>query len=133
MNNNIIIKELLKKTSNTKITFLKDINRSIQINKIGKFKYHYIPNFESFGIWDFISKLNSNQIYTVIPILSMDGQNDDPYIILSKQMLLNHYSDPKLISKYLNDQLEIAINDFQMSSLENYHELIFKYKRIVLK
>jgi len=43
---------------------------------------------------------------------------------------MSNYSDPQIISDYLNKQLEIAINDFETSSLDRFHYLIFKYKKI---
>jgi len=42
----------------------------------------------------------------------MFGKDDDPYIILSKQILMSKYSDPKTISDFLISQSEIAINDY---------------------
>jgi hypothetical protein len=49
----------------------------------------------------------------------MFGKDDDPYIILSKQILMSKYSDPKTISDFLISQSEIAINDFELTSLNN--------------
>lgn len=62
----------------------------------------------------------------------MFGKDDDPYIILSKQILMSKYSDPKTISNFLSKQIEIAINDFELTSLNKFHYLIFKYKKVVL-
>ena len=124
--------ELLQNTSKNKITLLKDVNYRIQIDKKGKFEYVYIPYFDFKKITEFIRSLNDYKIYTMIPILSMDGRDEDPQIILSKQILLSSYSDPKLIADFLNKQLEIAIKDFEIGSLDRFHYLIFKYKKVEL-
>jgi hypothetical protein len=90
---------------------LKDVRKDIIFDKRGKFKYFFIPFFNIKGLEEFISNLDDESLYTVIPVLSMYGRNEDPHIILSTQILMSNYSDPKIISDYLNKQLEIAIND----------------------
>jgi hypothetical protein len=116
--------ELLKSTSSTKIAFLKDVKSNILIDKRGKFNYYYIPFFHISGISSFLTNLDDN-FYSIIPLLSIKGMNDDPHLILSKSLLLTHYSNPILVSNYLKNQLDIAINDFEISSLDKYHCLIF--------
>jgi hypothetical protein len=63
----------------------------------------------------------------------MYGRDDDPYLILSKQMLITAYSDTKVISEFLAAQLHISMNDFEFDSLDKFHYLIFKYKKIVIE
>jgi|ERR1700677_219067 hypothetical protein len=101
MNTNNIYVDLLKSTSNTKITFLSDVKTDIKIDKRGKFNYFYIPFSEARGIAEFISKLDNN-FYTVIPFLSVNGRNDDPHLILSRQILITRDSSAKVIHDYLN-------------------------------
>jgi hypothetical protein len=125
--------ELLKRTSKTNITLLKDVNKNFNVNKNGKFQYYYIPFSEIKGIADFLFHLKGDSLYTVIPKISMFGKDEDPYIVLSKQILMSKYSDPKTISDFLISQSEIAINDFELTSLNKFHYLIFKYKKIVLE
>lgn len=108
--------DFLESISKHKITLLKDLNHRIEIDARGKFKYFYIPCFDFKGICNFIENLD-NEFYTLIPILSMDGKDDDPQIILSKQILVSSYSNPKIVDDFLNKQLDIAINDFEISSL----------------
>jgi len=81
---------IIKNISSNKITLLKDINSNILIDKRGKFQYFYIPNFEIRGVRDFISKIDENSIYTVIPIISRFAKDNDPHIILSKQILFSY-------------------------------------------
>ena len=126
--------QLLQLISTKEITMLKDIDHLIKINKIGKFKHYYISNMQPLGIKNFISKLEDDTIYTVIPIISMFGKTEDPYIILSKQILVSRNSSPKLIHEYLNSKLDQTILEFGSICLDggNNFQLIFKYKKITL-
>jgi hypothetical protein len=110
--------ELLKRISINNISFLKDINKNIQINKNGKFKYLYINKYDFNKIIEFIENLEDNSIYTVIPIISIYGNDEDPHLILSKQILLSYYSNPNIINKYLIKQLDKTVEEFGMD-LEN--------------
>jgi hypothetical protein len=67
------------------------------------------------------------------PYFSKYGKVEDPHIILSKQLLITHYSNPKVISEFLAAQLHISMNDFEFDSLDKFHYLIFKYKKIVIE
>ncbi len=62
----------------------------------------------------------------------MFGKDNDPQIILSKQILLSNNSSPKVIHDYLNYKLEFAIQDFGINNLDNgnYFHLILKYKKV---
>lgn len=53
--------------------------------------------------------------------------------ILSPQILITQYSNHNLIAKYLNEQLDKAIKDYNISELDKFHYLIFKYKKIILE
>lgn len=115
--------------STNEITMLKDLNNLIDINKGGKFKYCYNPNMELSGIINFISKLEDNSIYFIIPTISRFAKDNDPHIILSKQILVSNNSSSKLIHDYLNIKLDQAIIDFGLVNIENgdYFQLIIKY------
>ena len=132
LNKDILYTELLKRTSNVKITFLKDVNKHIEVDKRGKFRYYYIPYFETIGFKDFILNLDSDSLYTIIPVLSIYGKEEDPHIILSKQILISNYSDHILIKDFLNKQLDKAIEDFNLDLDDRFHYLIFKYKKILI-
>ena len=126
--------QFVKIISTNEITMLKDIDNLITINKNGKFKYQYIPCLQIREILDFISKLDNDSFYTIIPIISMFGKDNDPQIILSKQILVSNNSSATLIYNFLNNKLEFAIQDFGVNNLDNgnYFHLIFKYKKVVL-
>jgi len=128
-----MIQNLLKSTSYSNITFIKDINILVNIDKTGKFKYYYISNSQTIGIFNFISKLEENQFYTLIPAISMFAKDNDPHLILSKQILVTSYSSSKILEEYLSQQLDKAILDFGLNTIENgYYNLIFKYKKVNL-
>jgi|HubBroStandDraft_5_1064220.scaffolds.fasta_scaffold607395_1 hypothetical protein len=82
----------------------------------------------------FILNLSNDSFYTVIPYFSKFGKVEDPHIILSKQILLTGYSNPKVVYDFIGTQLGIAIHDFGLSmpKIHNNHYLIFKYKKISL-
>jgi hypothetical protein len=123
--------ELLKITSKDNINLLKDVGKHIKFNKNGK--YCFIPYSRLFLITQFIDSLETDQLYTVIPLISFDGKNENPHLILSEQILITKYSDPKTIFDFINNQLDIAIQDFGINNLDRFHYLIFKYKKIVLE
>jgi hypothetical protein len=118
--------QLLRMISTNDITMLKDINNLITINKTGQFKFCYIPSLEIVGLINFISKLEKDSIYTVIPVISMFGKENDPQIILSKQILVFNNSSSKLIHDYLNYKLDRAIIDFGINNLDNGKYFQFK-------
>jgi hypothetical protein len=123
--------QILNLISTKEITMLKDIDRTIKINKAGKFQHFYIPNMEIMGILKFIAKLDSDSVYIVIPLITMFAKDNDPHIILSKQILVSSNSSAKLIHEYLDSKLDRAIIDFGACNLEgsNYFQLIFKFKK----
>ena len=121
--------ELLKRISIAQLTFLKDVNKHIEVDKRGKFRYYYIPYFETKGFKDFILNLDSDSLYTIIPVLSIYGKEEDPHIILSKQILISNYSDHKLIRDFLLKQLDKTVLDFEMILDNKFHYLIFKFKK----
>jgi hypothetical protein len=123
--------ELLKNTSNNKITFLSDINHCVEINKSGKFKYFINYNIDIKLIKEFIDTLNPFSLYVMIPLISKTGKLNDPYIILSKQILVTKYSNYIIVNEFLVEQLNTFLTDFELGEIDNYF-LIFKYKKISL-
>jgi hypothetical protein len=88
---------------------------NIKFNKNGRFNYIYIPYFDIKFLREFITSLEPSSLYTVIPLLSFDGRDDKPHLILSKQILLTKYSSPELVNNYLKKLFDkIIIKFFQL-------------------
>jgi hypothetical protein len=98
------------------------------------FNYKNIPYFQQIHILNFINRLDDNSIYTIIPLISIFGKDDDPYIIISKQILVGKLSSSEVIYDHLYDRMLIAIQQFGINNLENGNKfyLVFKYKKIYL-
>jgi len=112
------------------ITFLKDLDTRISINKNGKFYYHKFLETNSSNIWRFLLfRLDKIKIYTIIPFISANNKTDEPYIILSQQFLISAKSDPILISKYINNKISDTINLYNIHNLNDFN-IIFKFKQV---
>jgi hypothetical protein len=112
------------------ITFLKDLDNRITVNKNGKFYYHKFLEINSSNIWRFLLfKLDENKVYTLIPFISANNKTDEPYIILSQQFLISTKSDPILISKYINNKISDTVNLYNIHSLNDFN-IIFKFKQV---
>jgi hypothetical protein len=122
------INALKKFISTNNMTFLTDIDKSINVDKRGKAYYFKMFKIELDYITNFISNLEKNEIYLINPIISVNAHSSDPYLTLSRQFLLTDNSNPNLIYNYLSDQEEIANSDFVFE--EGPYFLIFKYKKV---
>jgi hypothetical protein len=122
----------LKKYITTKhITFLIDIDKSINVDKTGKYLYFKSSNIENDNISNFITNLDNDGIYLVNPLISVNCKYNDPYLTLSRQFLISNESNSVLIYNYLFQQMEIAVNSFNFE-LDSYF-LLFKYKKVELE
>jgi len=126
--------DLLKSTSVENINFLKDVNKAIRFDMNAKWKFQYIQHSNGYFFKEFILNLEPNSLFTVIPMISIDGVEHKPHLILSQQFLITKYSDPELIIKFLIDQMHIAYNDFEfdLNLGDKFNFLILKYKKIEL-
>lgn len=127
---------IFKLISTKEISFLKDLDRRITINKNGRFIYDSNSyNFEDFlelnpnNTSRFLKQLNDNKIYTLIPFISINNKVDEPYIILSQQILVTNRSNGLLISNYINIKIEQSFDLFNIYKLPRFN-IIFKYKQI---
>jgi hypothetical protein len=78
----------------------------------------------------FIVNLNSVFI-TIIPFISISRKIDDPYLILSRQILLTKYSNYVTVNDYLVDKINMAIEQFMFNQDgDNHFFLLFKYKKV---
>lgn len=127
-----LIQNSLENTSTKTISFLKDVSINFKFDKKGKFYYYYIPISDHKYIYNYIHNLEKNSFYTMIPLISLNGLNEDPHLILSKQILLTNYSNPVILNQFILKQIDKAITDYEINLDNKYYYLIFKYKKIIL-
>lgn len=118
--------------STTIITFLNELDNRIDINKSGKFCYYKCPSFETEDIQYFLKTLDDNKIYIIIPFISKNNWVNEPYIILSRQILITNKSNSLLLSNFINDKIEDTIDLYRMESLDK-HYTILKQNTLILR
>lgn len=112
------------------ITFLKDLDYRITINKNGKFCYYKFLNINSNTIWRFfLFKLIENKVYTVIPFISVNNKPDEPYIVLTQQFLISTKSDLILISNFIINKISDTVKLYNIHNLNDFN-IIFKFKEV---
>lgn len=63
------------------------------------------------------------------PIISTKGNQYDPYVVLSRSILVTKYSDYKLIQYYLYSKYQTFLEKLDIDGIDNY-KLILKYKKV---
>jgi hypothetical protein len=129
--------DMYKYISTKKISLLKDLDKRISINKSGKYsyfhncesKYEFCNELHSNIMFKFLHDLDDKKIYILIPFISANNRPDQPYIILSQQILVTNHSNYSLLTKYINDKINETINLYKLYDLEEFH-VTFKYKQI---
>lgn len=130
MSNNNNNNALLKAFSYNNISLLSDLHKSIKIDAYGEFKHFKMFRIEFEQITNFLDNLNSD-VYTVIPLISINNNINDPFFTLSRQILLTKYSSPVVITEFLIDKMNRANELFEIGDLQ-YYWLILKYKPMQL-
>jgi hypothetical protein len=130
--------EMVKHISTKNISLLCDLDKRIQIVKEGKFSYwkcqdtKYESDLHSTSVYRYLNELEDGKIYTFIPFISVNNRPDEPYIILSQQILVTRKSSSQIIALYLNRKIKTAINLYDIHNLEGFY-VTFKYKEIDIK
>lgn len=115
------------------ITFLWNLDKRIEVNKFGKFNYHnFGEEIHVNNIWKFLSQLDENKIYTIIPVLSKNNTPDEPFIILSQTFLVTKHSSYILIKKYLHDKIILTSELYKVDEIDNL-SITFKYKEVKIE
>jgi hypothetical protein len=122
--------DFLKRISTDRITFLSDVSRQINVDKTNFPNYFFSDSIEIKQIEHFLNNLKFDSLYTVNLMISLEGKREDPYIVLSKTILLSKYSNAITINDYILSRYEIAQNQFYFD-LDSYY-IIFKYKKVYL-
>ena len=121
--------EIFKLISIKDISLLSNLDEKINIIKHGKFKYYKMFDIDLDDIKNFINNLDNDKIYTVIPFISFNARYDEPYTVLSQQILVTKQSNSILIGNYIQDKTNIFHEQCDIDSLKSYYT-IFKYKSI---
>lgn len=126
-------KDLYNNLLNTQIVLLKDLDKTVELAKTGKFYYWSFKgdyyNISNREILNFISILEEKEIYTVIPMFSINSTPLEPYIILSQQILCGRTVDPTILKNYLNEKIKQTFSLYEMSYLNDFH-INLKFKKI---
>ena len=115
--------------SNKDIAFLHELNHKLKINKNGKYKYFKMNNFELEDIKNFLNNLDHKKIYILIPFISFNDRSDEPFTVLSQQILLTRDSIPVLLNNYLDSKINKTFELFNSNLINSYYT-IFKYKSV---
>ena len=118
--------------STKEITYLKDLDKRIKINKYGKFNYYKIYEFNHSKFWNFISELEDNKVYTLIPFISKNDRPNEPYIVLSQQILIIYNTNPMILTKFIDNKIIDTINLYNINKIEDAI-IIFKFKSVKIE
>lgn len=110
------------------ITYLKDLDKRIKLNLYGRFNYWRIYEINNSKIWQFLNELEDNKVYTLIPYISANDKTNEPFIVLSQQILITSNSNSLLINECINNKIIETKNLYNITQLEGV--LIFKYKQV---
>lgn len=125
----MINKKVYDVISNKDIAFLYELNYKLKINKNGKFKYFKMNNFELEDIKNFLNNLDHDKIFTLIPFISINDRVDEPFTILSQQILITKNSNPVLLANFIDSKISKTFELFN-SNIDISFYTIFKYKSI---
>lgn len=127
------ISSLLEYVSTEKVNFLIDLDKTINADKTGKCLHYQMFRLDNFHINNFLSNLDPEKLFIVMPLISINCKIDKPYLTLSRQILCSSQSDSKTIFNYLDSQLNNYFNEIKIDKFEDdYYYTIFKYKSISL-
>jgi hypothetical protein len=127
--------KLFKLISTSEITFLKDLDLKINVIKRGKFFYscnNCYDQLEHSNVGNFLFQLHKEKFYTLIPLLSVNNKMDEPYIILSKQILITRHSNSLNLYNYIQNKIYDSFYFYNIDELNNFN-IVFKYKEVDLR
>lgn len=111
------------------ISFLYKLDKRIDLNKSGKFNYHTFSELHISEIFKFLTQLEDDKIYAIIPLLSKNATPNEPYIVLSQTFLITNKSNFILITKFISKKLNKALDLYDID-WDNRYKFTFKYKEI---
>jgi hypothetical protein len=129
MNSNL--NNMKKYITTSNITFLSDLDRTVDINKDGKSMYFKLFRINYHEIQNFILNLDNIKIYMANPFITINCNYEDPILVLSRPFLITNESNPKIIYDLLIKQFEKANEDFNIDT-ESQYFLIINYRSVNL-
>jgi hypothetical protein len=105
--------------------------KEIYLNHSNKSSYIFYRDYETQHFNDFISSLDSNKLYSVIPMISIKACLNRPYIVLSQSILLSKYSNYHMLNYYIHNKHMEVMDEFGMKNIDN-PVLTLKYKNILI-
>jgi len=65
------------------------------------------------------------------PFLSVNGKIDEPYLVLSKQIVVTNYSNYINIHEYIINNIETAVNGFHVHNLDIFDiYFVLRYNKL---
>jgi hypothetical protein len=113
--------------STNKITFLRDVYPSVNVDMNSGWRFHYFENFQNEHISTYIKSIADNKIYLLIPLFVSSISLENPRLYLSSPFLVNNESNPALISKFIVDQWYSSPFVFREGTDITFS---FKFKRV---
>lgn len=115
--------------STTDVTFFKNLDDRVIINKTGKFSFYECLELNTNNIWKFLHELEDNKVYSLFPLISANNNPDEPYILLSQSILITNKSNPLLIARFIYDKCLEAGKLYNIPESTQF-SIIFKYKSV---
>lgn len=131
MNNNEL-NNLKRNLSTKQIDFISYIPKDIIIDKKGRALYFRMPKLEIKWISNFIYNIKDNEVILIIPFITHSNTIKDPYICLSSQFLITNNSDPILVYRFIDNQINTAFEQYNIDYEEISYNLYFKHKKVNL-
>nr|YP_009487166.1 hypothetical protein [Russula compacta]AWB36068.1 hypothetical protein [Russula compacta] len=126
-----LYKIFLKTISVNDIHLQSTFKKQIFLDKSAKSYYMTYKDYDTEDLKDFINDLDSNGLYSVIPMISMKSCLNKPYIVLSPSILVSKYSNYHFLTYFIHKKHMETIDEFDMKNIEK-PVLILKYKRIFM-
>lgn len=122
--------EIFNLISTKEISYLYNLDKRIDVNRLGKFNYYnFSSELHSGEIWKYLQQLEDDRIYALIPIMSKNVTPDEPFIVLSQTILITKNSDINIIIKHIWDKTDKTCELYDID-LDNSFKITFKYKEV---
>jgi len=112
--------------STNNITFLKNIDSTIEVDKSSGWRHHYFDG-SLIEISSFIKQIGDDKIYLLIPLFAKSESLSNATLNLSEPFLVNNRSNPSLIIKFILEQWYTSGFNLNPDTLIKYS---FKFKRV---